>query len=328
MATGNSSLKASGFVVWRRERGRVLYLTLTNARHGDVGFPKGHAQPGEDDRATAVRETREETGLDARPNAWFKRTITYEAFGKPKEVVYLLGTCDSFHVELSTEHNRHAWLDLDDTVAALRHEALRDVVRDAAIYVKDPILRRGLDPASAKAMLLAAVGADAPLLGHTSQVAQIARTCADAWGQLDSDYVEAAAWLHDIGRSKTHGLRHPLEGFRIAVESGFAGYGPPCLSHYTKGRSAEELGLTKDFAREMWEACDLDTFHVEERLIAMADLMAVGSKRGTMEERHEDLVRRYGPSPFFDGGYQRGLELKREFEARAGVDLYSLILSS
>ncbi len=64
MATGNSSVKASGFVVWRREPRRVLYLTLTNASHGDVGFPKGHAEPGEDEITTAVRETREETGLE------------------------------------------------------------------------------------------------------------------------------------------------------------------------------------------------------------------------------------------------------------------------
>ena len=77
----------------------------------------------------------------------------------------------------------------------------------------------------------------------------------------------------------------------------------------------------------MWEACDLETFPVEERLIAMVDMMAVGPKRGTMEERHADLVHRYGPSPFFDTGLARSLELKQEFEARTGTDLYALVLS-
>ncbi len=216
----------------------MLYLTLTSRKHGDVGFPKGHKEPGEDDLATALRETEEETGIRPAPNAWFRRSISYEAFGKTKEAVYLLGWCDTADVALSKEHNAHAWLDLDGTVGALNHEALRGVVQKAAIYLKDPILRRGLDPAGARALLVEQVGEDAPVIGHTSQVAAIARTCAEAWGGLDPDYVEAAAWLHDIGRAKTHGVRHPLEGFYITVEQGVAGYGPPCLSHFPKGRTA------------------------------------------------------------------------------------------
>ena len=59
----------------------------------------------------------------------------------------------------------------------------------------------------------------------------------------------------------------------------------------------------------------------------MADLMAIGPRRGTMKERLEDLTTRYGPSRFFDEGYQLGLELKQEFEARTGSDLYALVLS-
>ena len=71
---------ASGFVLFRRGD-PFRYLTLRNARHGDVGLPKGHVEPGEDLLAAALRETEEETGItDVKPNRWFRRTIRNAIF--------------------------------------------------------------------------------------------------------------------------------------------------------------------------------------------------------------------------------------------------------
>ncbi|MHC4818366.1 MAG: NUDIX domain-containing protein [Planctomycetota bacterium] len=317
-----AQIRAAGFVLYRTGRNHHLYLTLRNARHGDVGVPKGKAKARERSLEAALRETEEETGLGPgriAPSGWFRRTVAYPFKGVSKEVVYHLAHTEAEEVTLSSEHESCAWLDLDRALEALRHDNLRGVLRDAAVFSKDPILRRGLTPSAARALLAAEAGDEAPVLRHSAQVAAMARALAEAWGGLDADYVEAAAWLHDIGRARTQGPRHPIEGFRLVLARGHAGYAAPCLSHYTKGRPHRDFG---DLADEMWRACDLELLGPEERLIALADAMAAGERRVTLEERHADLCHRYGAGPFFDGMLDAARGLQREFEVRTGRGLY------
>ena len=310
---------ASGFVLFRRGPS-FRYLTLRNARHRDVGLPKGHVEPGEGLLEAAIRETAEETGIaDVAPNRWFQRTTRYRLGSGMKEVTYFAAETTRGDVRLSREHDEAQWRDLDHAVAAIRHEDLRAVVRDAAVFLKDPILRRGLTPEAARRILVSKVGGTAPVVAHTAEVAAMAREIGGAGG--DADYVEAAAWLHDIGRAVTHDARHTIEGFRIVVAAGHPGYAPPCLSHYTKGAPhPDDPNL-----REMCEACDLETLDEAEQAIALADALAAGSRRVTIEERYADLARRYGASPHIDRNRAISLRFKAEFEARTGKDLYALL---
>jgi 8-oxo-dGTP diphosphatase len=312
-------IAAAGFVLFRRGEPH-RYLTLRNSRHGDVGLPKGHVEPGEGLLDAALRETAEETGIaDAVPNRWFKRTLRYRVLRGTKEVTYFAAETATGAVRLSREHDEARWRDLDEALAAIRHENLRAVVRDAATFLKDPILRRGLTPAAARALLVSRVGEEARVVAHTAEVAAMARAIGEDGG--NPDYVEAAAWLHDIGRAVTHGDRHPLEGFRVVVAAGHPGYAPPCLSHYTKGAPEPE----GPHYREMCEACDLETFDAAERAVALADALAAGPRRVTLDERYEDLARRYGPSPFFERNLAICRRLKADFEARTGKDLYAML---
>ncbi|HSD48680.1 MAG TPA: NUDIX domain-containing protein, partial [Actinomycetota bacterium] len=60
---------SAGGVVYRRRRGRVqVALATRRTRRGDLvwGLPKGAIEPGESAESAAVREVREETGLQAR----------------------------------------------------------------------------------------------------------------------------------------------------------------------------------------------------------------------------------------------------------------------
>jgi 8-oxo-dGTP diphosphatase len=310
---------ASGFVLFRRDT-PFRYLTLRNAKHGDTGLPKGHLEPGETAAAGALRETAEETGItDVRPNRWFQRKIRYPSGRGMKEVTYFAAETTSRDVRLSREHDLAEWLDLDHALASIRHENLRTVVRDAATFLKDPILRRGLTPEEARALLVSRVGEGERVIAHTAEVAAIARRIGEGSGNPDA--VEAAAWLHDIGRAVTHDDRHPLEGFRIVVGAGHPGYAPPCLSHYTKG-APDPRG---PHYVEMSKACDLETFDPFEKAIALADALAAGPRRVTIEERYEDLARRYGASPFLERNLAICQGLKAEFEARTGKDLYATL---
>jgi hypothetical protein len=127
--------------------------------------------------------------------------------------------------------------------------------------------------------------------------------------------------VHDVGRAVSNDTRHTIEGFRLLVDAGHAGYAPPCLSHYTKGRPHDECG---DLADEMWRLCDLETFSVEEQLVALADFMAAGPRRVRLEERHRDLVARYGASRFLDHSLECARGILDEFEERTGQRVYDL----
>jgi uncharacterized protein len=319
-------IRACGFVLYARRPEGLRYLTLTNAKHGDIGLPKGHCKKKEDDLDCALRETLEETGLAVAPRRFFQRTSRYAVKKGEKVVHYFLASTEETGIELSKEHSEFRWLGLEQTLLHIRHDELREIVRDAGIYLKDPALRGGLAPAGAADLLVQHVGTDAPVVAHSAQVAAVARSLAAAWVGTDPAYVEACAWVHDIGRARTHDARHGLEGFRMLCELGFPGYAPPCISHYLKGSAPEARGLDEDFAIDLRFACDLDTFPVEERLIALADYLVAGPRRVRIEERHADLVARYGASEFIDTNRDIAEALKAEWEAHTGRDLYATVL--
>ena len=314
-------IRAAGFIVYRRREGTPEYLTLRTRKTREWGLPKGHHEPGETDLEAAWRETGEETGLGTEQllrNPWFERRIDYPVRRGEKTVYYGLAEWAAGDVTLSREHTDFEWTALDDARNRLPHENLKRVVQDAATFLKDPTLRRGLDPAGAAALLKQHFDKNEPVLAHTALVAEMARAIANVWPSVDAEFTEACAWLHDIGRSVDH-KNHPLEGFRLLVSLGHEGYAPTCISHFTKGRSHTEV--PRD---ELWRACDLATFEPHERIVALADFLAVHETRGTIEQRHEDLTRRYGASPFLDQSLAIARALKDEFEKRTGKQLYEV----
>ena len=63
--TGRAKLETSaGGVVYRVHEGEPLFLLIRDS-YRNWGFPKGHLEPEEPPEAAALREVREETGLDA-----------------------------------------------------------------------------------------------------------------------------------------------------------------------------------------------------------------------------------------------------------------------
>jgi len=59
-----AEIYAAGAVCWRLVDGRMHVLLIHRTVHGDVTIPKGKVDPGESLPRTAVREVKEETGLD------------------------------------------------------------------------------------------------------------------------------------------------------------------------------------------------------------------------------------------------------------------------
>ncbi len=68
--------KSCGAVVFLRTDDGIRYYII-RSKTGIWGFPKGHMEAGESERQTALREIKEETGLDVKLVDGFLRTEKY-----------------------------------------------------------------------------------------------------------------------------------------------------------------------------------------------------------------------------------------------------------
>lgn len=132
--------------------------------------------------------------------------------------------------------------------------------------------------------ILDEAGCPPNVIEHCKTVASLAVEIAErirANGkEVDIRLVETGALLHDLGRCRTHGISHAVEGFGLARELGL----DPRLAEIIKRHigagvseeEAEEIGLPSD---------DYFPRSLEEKIVAHADNLVRGTRRITIEER-------------------------------------------
>ncbi|XP_035245540.1 bis(5'-nucleosyl)-tetraphosphatase [asymmetrical] [Anguilla anguilla] len=136
------AVRACGLIVFRRltqtaAADSIQYLLLQTS-YGEHHWspPKGHVDPGEDDMATALRETQEEAGLGVgqlRVAEGFVSEMRYKVRGRPKEVVYWLAELadPETAVTLSDEHQDYRWAGLDEACSLAGYRDLQGALQDA-----------------------------------------------------------------------------------------------------------------------------------------------------------------------------------------------------
>lgn len=117
---------------------------------------------------------------------------------------------------------------------------------------------------------------------YAREIALDIRKCALKRGvqvNIDIDLVFAGGLLHDIGRSKTHGIFHAVEGARIAVNNGLDKKLVNIIErHIGAGIPEEEavdLGLP---------AKDYVPLTLEEKIVAHADNLVSGTRVVSLDE--------------------------------------------
>lgn len=162
---------------------------------------------------------------------------------------------------------------------------------------------------------------------HCRQVAKVARTLADAAGAdaVDAELVESQALLHDIGRSRTHGPLHGWTGFVLVRAHGYPREARGCLTHWLKGRAPEELAgagrLTPGFIARAFAAYDEEPWSLADSIMSLADSCVMNTTIVTLDERHDDLLRRYGDSRWM----RRAWELARHHAEEVAAALGSRV---
>jgi len=128
--------KSAGAVVFYRGE-QIEYVLLHSSYWG---FPKGHMEHGEDERQTALREVREEAGLDVTILDGFRETDSYSYRRKgetiEKQSVYFVAQAHQRNARLSHEHDDLAWLTFEDALARLGYEGGRAILQKANEFLK------------------------------------------------------------------------------------------------------------------------------------------------------------------------------------------------
>ncbi len=123
MASGDV-VGAAGGVPWRRAGdGSLEVLVIHRPRYGDWTFPKGKLDPGETWEEAAVREVREETGLDVTLGVELPSTEYRDRHGCPKRVRYWALTVDADHgLPAGDEVDEREWVTVDEAAIRLTYD--------------------------------------------------------------------------------------------------------------------------------------------------------------------------------------------------------------
>lgn len=114
-------------------------ILLLHYPSGHWDFPKGHVDPDETEEETALRELKEETGIQSiRFIEGFRHVSQYHYRRQRaiyrKKVVYFMGITDTTHIELSEEHQGYVWLDWDKALATLTFDNSQAILSKARDY--------------------------------------------------------------------------------------------------------------------------------------------------------------------------------------------------
>ncbi len=107
--------KSCGAIVYRMVNEKPQILLIKHKNGGHWSFPKGHIEVNETEQETALREIKEETGLDVMLNEKFRTSVAYRP--KPdidKEVVYFLAEVSGGVLKKQeSEISRAEWVDIE-----------------------------------------------------------------------------------------------------------------------------------------------------------------------------------------------------------------------
>jgi len=131
--------KSAGIVLFRNDSDKNEFLLL-NYPQGHWDFVKGKIEQNETSHETALRETKEETGItNIEFVDGFEESVEYDfRFKKEnihKKVIFFLAKTNEKNIKLSHEHNDYLWLEYNDALKKTTFENAKNVLTKAIEFL-------------------------------------------------------------------------------------------------------------------------------------------------------------------------------------------------
>ncbi len=131
--------KSCGAIVYRKHHGNLEILLIKHINSGHWSFPKGHVEEGESEMETAVREIKEETGIDVIIDPTFRETVSYyPKKDTQKIVVYFIAKAKNY--ELNPQEAEIAdikWVDVGCANSILTYDNDKTIVSKAKKAIRE-----------------------------------------------------------------------------------------------------------------------------------------------------------------------------------------------
>jgi len=132
---------SAGIILFYKGRRGLEYLLIYSKVTKYWGFPKGKIERNESKIEAALREIKEETGLDASLVDGFEFPVNYFFRDKEKQMIkktvyFFVGRAPVKQVQLSREHDDFVWLPYEEAVAQISYSNDRHALEEGHEFLK------------------------------------------------------------------------------------------------------------------------------------------------------------------------------------------------
>ena len=126
---------SAGIMLFRKEETKNLFLLL-HYPSGHWDFVKGKMEKGESIHQTAIRETKEETGITdisflENFEEWIEYNFQHQGELVNKKVVFFLAETKTKEVKISHEHQGYTWMDYNTSMEKTTFDNAKTVLTKA-----------------------------------------------------------------------------------------------------------------------------------------------------------------------------------------------------
>ena len=127
--------KSAGIVLFRNDSNKNEFLLL-NYPQGHWDFIKGKVEENETTHETAIRETKEETGISNIEfidgfEEWVEYDFKFKKEDIHKKVIFFLAKTNSKKIRLSHEHNDYLWSGYSESLKKTTYQGSKNVLSKA-----------------------------------------------------------------------------------------------------------------------------------------------------------------------------------------------------
>ncbi len=167
-----------------------------------------------------------------------------------------------------------------------------------------------------------------PWGNHSRVAAHCAERIAQECSDLDADKAYICGLLHDIGRKfGVRHLGHVSDGYSYMMSLGYDEVAKICLTHSFNNQTLDQyigkFDTTEEEQRMIEDALKVVVMDEYDRLIQLCDSIAGPQQVLDIEERMNDVKRRYGFYP--QEKWDINLKIKKHFEEKMGKNIYIVV---